>query len=282
MNRRLGITYRHVSAGLVSEYDAAWRHVADMASAAGARVWRYQAIDRADTFIEFIEWQPGPDGDPVALPDAIEHLHTDLGSFGPGESGVWADASPPPSPAESRARLLELIRERSLRHGDFVLSSGAHASYYIDARVTTMSGEGQTLIGAAALDAFERLAWKPRCVGGLTLGADPIAYAIAHTAARRGLAIDAFSVRKQPKQHGTARRIEGAFSADSDVVVIEDVITSGESALQAIAAVRESNARILGVFALVDRMEGGVDRIRASGLDVKTLFTIEELLAQRA
>lgn len=161
-----------------------------------------------------------------------------------------------------------------------MLSSGVRSSYYIDARVTTMSGEGQRLIGQVGLDLIVANAWAPKCVGGLTLGADPIAYAIAHSAARRGLGIDAFTVRKQAKQHGTGRRIEGAFSTEGPVVVVEDVITTGESALQAISEVRRAGATIAGVMALVDRMEGGRARIEAEGLDVVALFDTAELLQE--
>src|SRR5438552_16712936 len=107
-----------------------------------------------------------------------------------------------------RERLREMLLERSLRRGDFVLASGRRSSFYIDARQTTMSGEGLALIGALG---FERLAargWKPQLVGGLTLGADPVAYAVAAAAYAQGRPLDAFTVRKQPKAHGTAQRIE--------------------------------------------------------------------------
>jgi orotate phosphoribosyltransferase len=176
-----------------------------------------------------------------------------------------------------RQQLLELLRSRSLQTGDFVLSSGARSTYYIDARATTMSGDGQRLIGAVALDAIDRLGWQPRCVGGLTLGADPVAYAIAHTAALRGRAIDAFTVRKDTKRHGTARRIEGAFTPGAPVVVVEDVITTGESALTAARVVQEAGSSVLGILALVDREEGGRDRIAAEGYSVAALFTAGEI-----
>ncbi len=183
------------------------------------------------------------------------------------------------TPAASlRAALLELLRVRSVRRGDFVLSSGARSDHYVDARVTTMSGRGQLLIGAVGLDTLDRLGWSPRLVGGLTLGADPIAYAIAHTATAQGRNIDAFTVRKEEKKHGTGRRIEGPFLAGADVVVVEDVLTTGASAEAAITALRDAGARVLGVLVLVDRAQGGRERLTAAGVPVGVMFGIAELL----
>jgi len=180
--------------------------------------------------------------------------------------------------ATLRNALSQLLRARSLRRGEFVLSSGARSDYYIDARVTTMSGTGQLLIGAVALDTLDKLGWSPRLVGGLTLGADPIAYAIAHTATSQGRTMDAFTVRKEEKKHGTGRRIEGPFIPDADVVVVEDVLTTGASAAAAVHAVREAGGRVLGVLTLVDRNRGGRDWLEAAGLAVGVIFGIAELL----
>jgi orotate phosphoribosyltransferase len=179
---------------------------------------------------------------------------------------------------EDRRALRTLLLERSVRTGDFVLASGARSNFYVDARPTTMSGAGQRLIGRLGLAAFAVQGWRPDVVGGLTLGADPIAYAIAHAAALEGRALDAFTVRKEAKAHGTGRRIEGTLAAGQDAVVVEDVITSGESALRAVAAVREAGARVLGVLAVVDREEGGRARLEADGLTVVALFTAGQLL----
>ncbi|NJD09156.1 MAG: orotate phosphoribosyltransferase [Gemmatimonadetes bacterium] len=180
---------------------------------------------------------------------------------------------------EPRHELLDLLRTRSLRRGDFVLASGRRSTYYIDCRLTTMSGPGQRLIGQLGLALLEQHGWHPDCVGGLTLGADPVAYAIAHTAALAGRSLDAFTVRKEAKGHGTGRLIEGADLAGRSVVIVEDVITTGGSALQAIAATRTAGARVLGVVAVVDRNEGGRQRLEADGWTVLSLTTAEELLA---
>ena len=181
------------------------------------------------------------------------------------------------NPAEARSKLLRLVTQRSFRRGDFVLSSGKRSSYYIDARLTSMAGQGQVLIGNLGLHTLDEQGWKARAVGGLTLGADPIAYAIAHTAALRSRVLDAFTVRKEAKTHGTGKLIEGVFEGGWDVVVVEDTITTGESALRAIEAVRNAGARVLGVLALVDREEGGAEHIAAAGLQVVSLVKVSDL-----
>jgi orotate phosphoribosyltransferase len=183
-------------------------------------------------------------------------------------------------PERELLELRRLLRVRSLTTGDFVLSGGARSSFYIDARTTTMSGAGQALIGRIALRALADAGWRPGAVGGLTLGADPVAYAIAHAAAVAGLQIDAFTVRKEAKAHGAGRRIEGGLEAGTDVVVVEDVITSGGSALQAVRAVEEAGARVMGVLAVVDREEGGRQAIADAGYEARALFTAGDLLRE--
>ncbi len=175
------------------------------------------------------------------------------------------------------AALISLLKERSVRFGDFTLASGARSSYYIDCRLTTMSAPGQILIGPLALQAMHDAGWRPDAIGGLTMGADPVAYAIAAASMRAGAPIDAFSVRKEAKKHGTGRRIEGNFKLGDRVVVIEDVITSGGSALTAIAAVREEGGEVLGLLALVDRDAGGREKIEAAGVPVSALVNARDL-----
>lgn len=175
------------------------------------------------------------------------------------------------------AALVALLGERSVRFGDFTLASGAKSSYYIDCRLTTMSARGQILIGRLGLAAVRAAGWQPRSVGGLTMGADPVSYAIAAASANDAVPLDAFSVRKAAKQHGTGRQIEGNFASGDAVVIIEDVITSGGSAITAIDVVREAGGVILGVLAVVDREAGGREKIEASGVPVVTLVSAREL-----
>lgn len=177
-----------------------------------------------------------------------------------------------------RERLKELLLERSVRRGDFVLASGARSSYYVDCRVTATSAEGQALIGALAFELLSSTDLRPDVVGGLTMGADPVAYAIAHESWLRGDPIDAFTVRKQPKDHGTGKRIEGNFAAGQRALVIEDVITSGGSALQACEAVEAEGGTVVGVLTIIDREAGGREAIEARGYPVLSLFRISELL----
>jgi orotate phosphoribosyltransferase len=174
-------------------------------------------------------------------------------------------------------QLRRLLLERSVRRGDFVLASGQRSSFYIDCRLTTMSAEGQVLIGRMGLAAITTAGWRPRAIGGLTMGADPVAYAIAAASWGTDLVIDAFSVRKEAKDHGTAQLIEGNFKPGDEVVVVEDVITSGGSAQRAIAAVEGAGGRVVGVLAVVDREQGGGKVLAKDGRSVVVLTTTAEL-----
>lgn len=177
-----------------------------------------------------------------------------------------------------RERLRELLRERSVRRGDFVLASGARSSYYVDCRIAATSAEGQVLIGKLGLELLRSSDLRPDVVGGLTMGADPVAYAIAHASWHSGDPVDAFTVRKQAKEHGTGKRVEGNFAAGQRALVIEDVITSGGSALQACDAVEAEGGVVIGVLALIDREAGGREVIETRGYPVQSLFRISELL----
>ena len=179
-----------------------------------------------------------------------------------------------------RTRLLELLRERSVKRGDFVLSSGARSSLYVDCRTTTTHAEGQYLIGLLGWEMVRESGLSPASVGGLTMGADPVSYAIAHRSYIDGAPVNAFTVRKQAKEHGTGRRIEGCFTAGDRVIVIEDVITSGGSALQACDTVEAEGGEVLGVLSVIDRESGGRAAIEARGYRVMTLFGIGEVLGE--
>src|SRR6266576_606665 len=154
-------------------------------------------------------------------------------------------------------RLRELLREHSVTRGDFTLASGRRSTFYIDARRTTMSGEGLVVIGALGLARLTARGWAPDLVGGLTLGADPVAYAVAAAARAQGMPLDAFSVRKQAKAHGTGKRIEGCFRPG--------------------AAVTAEGGRVLGVLAVVDREEGGRTTLEQAGHPVEALVTATDL-----
>lgn len=180
---------------------------------------------------------------------------------------------------DTRDRLLALLVERSLRLGRFTLASGIRSSYYVDARATTMTAEGLALVGRVCLSYLRRAGLDPTHVGGLTMGADPIAYAIARQSWDEGRPLDAFSVRKDAKEYGTRRRIEGGLPTDASVVVIEDAMTTGRSTLKAVSAVEEHGARVLGVLALIDREEGARERIAKEGYAVTTVFPASELLS---
>ena len=180
---------------------------------------------------------------------------------------------------DDRERLKNLLVQRSVRLGDFTLSSGVKSPYYVDARRTTMTAEGQSLAGKIGYDLIEGAGWDVTHVGGLTLGADPVSYAIAHHSTTRAQVIDAFTVRKEAKGHGTGQRIEGGLPSRARVVIVEDAVTSGASAVQAIEAVREHGSSIAGVICMVDREEGGRAKLDELGLPLLVVFTGPELLA---
>ena len=173
--------------------------------------------------------------------------------------------------------LVHLLATRSARRGDFVLASGRRSTLYIDARLTTMSPEGLVLIGKLGL-ARIREHWSADSVGGLTLGADPISYAISYASAMTTTPLRAFTVRKEIKTHGTGKLIEGPFRSGDRVVVVEDVITTGSSALKAVSAVRDAGGTVAGVLALIDREEGGRELIEAAGVSVASMVTARELM----
>lgn len=175
--------------------------------------------------------------------------------------------------------LKRLLRERSVRRGVFILASGKPSTFYVDARLTTMSPDGMVVIGELGLDRIRALGWWPDSIGGLTLGADPVAFAISRATAGSATPIRAFTVRKEAKTHGTGNLLEGPFQTRDRVVIVEDVITTGKSAIQAITAVENAGGQILGVLALVDREDGGSEAIEKRGYGVTSLTSISELLA---
>lgn len=175
--------------------------------------------------------------------------------------------------------LTSLLAERSSKRGHFILASGRESQFYIDARLTTMSPEGLSVIGRLGLAVLRGSGWRVDAVGGLTLGADPISYAISHESANTPQPVRAFTVRKEAKTHGTGKLIEGPFRSGDHVAVIEDVITTGSSALRAIEAVRSAGGTVSGVLAVVDREEGGRENLESAGISVIALATASDIMA---
>jgi orotate phosphoribosyltransferase len=181
---------------------------------------------------------------------------------------------------DDRQRLRRLLVERSVRLGDFTLASGARSSYYVDARRTTMSAEGQYLTGRVCLAALQASGLQPTHVGGLTMGADPVSYAMARESFAQGAPMDGFSVRKTAKEHGTGQRVEGGLPTDAQCLVVEDSMTTGGSALKAIEALEEYGATVVGVLTLVDREEGGREKLEAAGYPLIAVYSGKELLEE--
>lgn len=179
-----------------------------------------------------------------------------------------------------KARLAELVSELSVARGEFTLASGLKSSYYVDMRRSTLHHEAGPLIGHVMLDLLEDSGFSPEdvhAVGGLTMGADPVATAIMHAAASRGLNIDAFVVRKAAKDHGMKRQIEGPDIAGRNVVILEDTSTTGGSPLQAMAAARAVGANVLAVAVVVDRDTGARERIEAEGVPYLAALSLADL-----
>lgn len=178
----------------------------------------------------------------------------------------------------SHRQLIELLARRSVRRGNFTLASGRQSSFYVDCRLTTMSPKGLSSIGPIGLSIIRDRGWDADSIGGLTLGADPVSYAISYASAESSKPLRAFTVRKEAKAHGTGKLIEGPFETSDRVVVIEDVITTGGSALKAAEVIRAAGASILGVLAVVDREEGGREAIEAAGYQVASIARVSEIL----
>ncbi|MEV1177024.1 orotate phosphoribosyltransferase [Nonomuraea sp. NPDC049784] len=172
-----------------------------------------------------------------------------------------------------RDNLLAEIESKAVVHGKVILSSGMEADFYLDLRRITLDGVAAPLVGRVMLDLTADLEFD--AVGGLTLGADPVAVAMLHAAAARGRTLDAFVVRKAQKQHGMQRRIEGPEVKGRRVLVVEDTSTTGGSPLTAVEALREAGAEVVAVATIIDR--GARERITGEGLEYRSVFTLEDL-----
>jgi orotate phosphoribosyltransferase len=183
----------------------------------------------------------------------------------------------PPDPAGRRALLLSLLAERAYRRGRFTLASGRQSDHYVNCKPVSLSGPGLALLGDLLLALVEEDA---AAVAGLTLGADPLVSAVAMAAALRQRPLDALIVRKAAKGHGTGAWLEGPLPpAGSRITVLEDVVTSGGSALQAVRQLREAGYGVERVVAIVDRQEGGRQAMEREGLELISLFLLEEVAA---
>jgi orotate phosphoribosyltransferase len=184
------------------------------------------------------------------------------------------------SGADARARLAEIIRTRSFGRGEITLASGRKSNFYFNLKPTMLDAEGASLLAELTLDALA--SEKIDYVGGLEMGAVPIAGAIAQLSFMRGRPIQAFFVRKKPKEHGAKLTVEGLARGESlqgkRVVVVEDVTTTGGSAIKAVDVVREAGGEVVLVFTMVDREEGAADAFKQAGLPFRALFRAAEFL----
>ena len=186
----------------------------------------------------------------------------------------------PGTGAGRRQLLLERLAERAYRHGNFTLASGRSSNHYVNCKPVSLSGEGLALLGEQLLAEVEADAVA---VAGLTLGADPLVSAVALQAALTGRLLDALIVRKEAKGHGTGAWLEGPLPpAGSTITVLEDVVTTGGSSLKAVTQLRQAGYRVNRVVAIVDRQEGGLEAMNAAGLELRSLFLLEEVAATSA
>lgn len=176
---------------------------------------------------------------------------------------------------EARDQLLDLIRNHAIIHGKVTLSSGKEADYYVDLRRITLSGQAAPLVGQVMNDLVADLDFD--AVGGLTMGADPVATAMLHARSAAGGQLDAFVVRKADKAHGLQQRIEGPSIAGRRVLVVEDTSTTGGSPLTAVEACRQAGAEVVAVAVIADRASGAQERVREEGLDYRAAFSMADL-----
>ena len=173
-----------------------------------------------------------------------------------------------------RDALQQLVREKALKFGDFTLASGKKAKYYLDCRQITLDSQGARLIGEGMLDLLADD--MPSLVGGMAIGADPITAAILTLAGIRGLPLRGVMVRKEAKQHGTGKLVEGPFREGESIAIVEDVVTTGGSSLLAIERCEAVGLKVSRVLAIIDRLEGGREAFAARGYELTTLFTIRD------
>lgn len=175
-----------------------------------------------------------------------------------------------------REELKNLLREHSLKFGTFTLASGKTASYYLDCRRITLHPQGANVIALGMLELITAMSPMPAAVGGMAIGADPITASIITLAGQRDLPLLGFMVRKEPKGHGTGRQVEGPVEPGQEVVIVEDVITSGGSAIAAAEAAQAYGLIVRGVIGIIDRLAGGEAAFAAKGIPLQTLLTVRD------
>jgi len=175
-----------------------------------------------------------------------------------------------------RQVLIDLVRGRALKFGDFTLASGKKAKYYLDGKQITLDSRGAVLVAEGLLDLLASKGSLPKAVGGMSIGADPITAAVITLAGVRNLSLTGVLVRKEPKGHGTNRFVEGPVRPGDTIAIVEDVVTTGGSSLEAIERVQEFGLTVTGVLAIIDRMEGGAAAFAAQQIPFGSLLTIRD------
>ena len=181
------------------------------------------------------------------------------------------------SPSQDKLELAQLVSELAIVHGKVTLSSGIEADYYVDLRRATLHHEAAVLVGKVMLDLLSDAGLSPDAVGGLTMGADPVATAMLHQASARGMGLDAFVVRKEAKKHGMARQVEGPDISGKNVVILEDTSTTGGSPLAAAKAAEEAGAKVLAIATVVDRDTGARAAIESAGYAYYSALSLSDL-----
>lgn len=204
---------------------------------------------------------------------------SDADAKSPSDAKVPKTTKHPAIPMQyDKEQLKALVRKHALQFGKFTLASGKQASFYLDCRKVTLHPQGANWIAAGLLDLISEKSGQklPDAVGGLAIGADPITASVVVHAGQRGLGLLGFMVRKEAKTHGTGKLVEGPVQEGMTCVIVEDVITSGGSALKAAQSASEFGMKVLGIYGVIDRLEGGREAIEQAGYPLATLLTIDD------
>ena len=186
-------------------------------------------------------------------------------------------SQPPVAPSSIIRELIDIVESKALKRGTFRLASGREASFYLDAKQVVLDAHGAMLVGRAILERLQAIGPLPAAVGGMSIGADPITSAVVTMAGVEGLPLKGFMVRKEPKDHGTKKYVEGPVSPGQRVVIVEDVTTTGGSSLLAIDRVHEFGLIVERVVTVIDRLAGAKEAFAARGIPLESLVTIRDL-----